>query len=65
MSASDVSGWHYWPTIFSTSFPIPPRSGPQVTSAEILEGQVSPPREATILYNLLLNYTDRISAPVS
>lgn len=40
--------------------------GEKVTPSAILNGEVSPPREATILYNLLLKYTDRlINEPVS
>lgn len=39
--------------------------GATVTATDILEGNVSPPREATILYNLILNYTDRYSAPAT
>jgi len=38
--------------------------GKSVSAADILNGEVSPPREVTILYNLLLNFTDRYSAPV-
>lgn len=37
--------------------------GASVSPTDILDGVVSPPREATILYNVILNYTDRYSAP--
>ena len=36
---------------------------PQITAAEILGGNQSPPREATILYNELKKYLERYSAP--
>lgn len=38
--------------------------GQKVTSSDILDGNVAPPREATILYNIILNYVDRHGATV-